>query len=218
MNEIVETTGFSWGRNTDTTPGTRFSAGKPKLLSAPGVGALAVRKFTTNNATGSVHRLAVNGATFALRLTTEQDPEDIAYAAHRALGALHRIEGGPDTTFPWLGMLEVGRVSEYGREKYALFDWLEGQSLSTLIDCGLRHALKAACDPMSRDKESGCLHLGHFAWNMLVALYFWDTDRWKEIDDVSGWHGVVTAEKAGVAEAIAATMADARETRLAGDT
>ena len=109
----------------------------------------------------------------------------------------------PLVATPILGMFEVGRVSDHAaRTKYALFDWWEGQSFSTLLNCAGRHLLRALVyGPMSRDKDSGCLHLGHAAWNILAALSFIEDGRAEELDDVTPWIGVTTAMKQEMEEA-----------------
>jgi len=99
---------------------------------------------------------------------------------------------------PWMGLMEVCRVSTYGGKKYAPLDWERGQSFSTLLNSGMRHMLQAMSNPLSRDEESGLLHLGHAAWNLLTLLHFVETGR-TDLDDITKWQGVSTAEKARLA-------------------
>lgn len=101
---------------------------------------------------------------------------------------------------PILGMYEVARVGEYGAAKYALLDWHLGQSFSTLLNCAARHLFKALMNPLARDPESGCLHLGHAAWNVLALLHFIEEGRAHELDDVSPWIGVPASERAAKQE------------------
>lgn len=96
---------------------------------------------------------------------------------------------------PVLGLYEVARVSEYGAQKYALFDWHLGQSFSTCLNACARHLFRALLDPLARDPESGLLHLGHAAWNLIALLHFIEEGRAGELDDVTPWRGVSTAEK-----------------------
>jgi hypothetical protein len=111
-----------------------------------------------------------------------------------AAGGTRYSEGKPKmVATPVFGMYEVGRVAEYGTNKYALFDWVEGQSFSTLLNCAARHLFRALMNPMARDQESGCLHLGHVAWNVMALLHFIEEGRAEELDDVSPQIGI-TAE------------------------
>jgi hypothetical protein len=96
---------------------------------------------------------------------------------------------------PWAGMLEVCRVSEYGATKYAPLDWQRGQSFTTMLNSGMRHLIAGIADPQKRDPESGRLHLAHAAWNLLAVLAFIEEGRAEDLDDISTWHGVTTADK-----------------------
>ena len=92
---------------------------------------------------------------------------------------------------PWAGMELVARVTEYGAKKYAPFDWKEGQSASTLLDCTFRHITAAMTKGMySRDDESGHFHLAHAAWNVLCLLHFMQTEPNGQFDDVTPMVGV----------------------------
>lgn len=101
----------------------------------------------------------------------------------------------PQIYAPWGGMEEVCRVSAMGAEKYAPYDYLNGQSFSTLLNSAMRHLRKAVRSPLERDPESGCLHLGHAAWNLLCLLDFIEQGRAWELDDVTPWHGITAAQR-----------------------
>ncbi len=70
---------------------------------------------------------------------------------------------------PMLGMLDVAKVSAYGRSKYAKQNWRGEAPVSQYINCAMRHMLKYMYGE-DKDAESGCTHLGHAAWNMLAAI------------------------------------------------
>ena len=97
---------------------------------------------------------------------------------------------------PALGLLEVAKVTEYGNKKYAPSDWWVGQTFSTLIGSASRHLLAMLVyGPLSKDKESGLLHAAHCCWNLLCLLNFVYEEREAELDDLSEWVGVTTAQK-----------------------
>lgn len=66
-------------------------------------------------------------------------------------------------------LLELGKVAEMGARKYADNNWRKGMNWSRLLDASYRHILLYQQNE-SEDKESGCSHLIHAAWN-LMALY-----------------------------------------------
>lgn len=108
-----------------------------------------------------------------------------------------RYSGGkPAMTWsPWLGMLAVSGVAEYGATKYAPLDWLSGQSYSTLLNSAMRHLVRSMADPLAPDPESQHLHVAHATWNLLALLHFHEAGRSGELNDVSKWHGVTTAHR-----------------------
>jgi hypothetical protein len=112
-------------------------------------------------------------------------------------GGTRFSQGKPVATWaPWSGMKEVLRVSEKGATKYAPFDWKNGQSFSTLVNSGTRHLLELLeHGPTSRDPETGCMHAGHLAWNILALLAFIEMGRTEELDDISPWLGITTFDK-----------------------
>lgn len=120
----------------------------------------------------------------------QSDYGGVAQGNTEKAGGTRYSSGKPTMTWsPWLGMMEVCRVSTMGAKKYAPLDWLAGQSFSTLMSSAMRHMLKAATSPLARDEDSGLLHLGHAAWNILAALHFIEQGRDHLFDDVTCWHG-----------------------------
>lgn len=69
---------------------------------------------------------------------------------------------------------EPARVLEYGRRKYAAWNWSKGQAWSIPLACAVRHIL-AILDGEVKDPESGEPHRGHVAANILFLLTFADT-------------------------------------------
>lgn len=113
----------------------------------------------------------------------------------KAGGSRFSTGKAPLVSAPVKGLLEVGRISDMGGKKYAPFDWKEGQSFSTLLNSAMRHMLEAISAPLARDKDSGRLHVGHAAWNLLCLLHFVEEGMDPVLDDVSCWHGVTAAMK-----------------------
>lgn len=70
---------------------------------------------------------------------------------------------------PMLGMVEVAKVSAFGKNKYARNNWRKGAPTSQYINAALRHLFKHLYGERI-DKESKCSHLGHVAWNILALL------------------------------------------------
>jgi hypothetical protein len=70
-------------------------------------------------------------------------------------------------------MGEAARVLDYGRGKYAEWNWAKGMAWSVCIGCAARHLLlRMWDDPRSVDEESGCLHAGHVACNLLFLMQY----------------------------------------------
>lgn len=121
--------------------------------------------------------------------------------------------------YPALGLWEVARVSCYGVEKYAEYDWDQGQAFSTLLSCAMRHVCKMlAFGPLSRDgyhgdepegtQYSGLMHAAHAAWNIMCLLDFVEQTRLAELDDVTPRHGVTAADRRTIKEHAAAEGLD----------
>lgn len=132
----------------------------------------------------------------AIRRRTEDAPQTEANT--ESAGGSRFSAGKPQMWMaPWGGMMEVCRVAEFGAKKYAPMDYRSGQSFSTLLNSGMRHLLAAIRDPQSRDPESGLLHLGHLAWNVLCLLDHLASGR-DDLDDITPWQGVTARTHRGV--------------------
>lgn len=71
-------------------------------------------------------------------------------------------------------------VFEYGKRKYAAWNWSKGQAWSIPIACIGRHARKIAKGELL-DVESERSHEGHILCNIVMLIYFFD--HYKEGDD-----------------------------------
>ena len=121
--------------------------------------------------------------------------EGMALGNNEKAGGTRYNRGKPNMCWaPWLGMVEVCRVSVFGAEKYAPLDWAEGQSYTTLLGSTMRHVMAIMADPLAVDPDSGRLHAGHAAWNLLCLLHFHEEGRSEDMDDVTGWRGVTAAQ------------------------
>lgn len=195
-----------WGADVERTGGTRYSEGKTVQCWTPwwGYGELwehaRYREIHIQDATDALLKAegALRGAI--------GDPAGFRWLLVRSLYfltlLLHAHEEGYDLPqgevdyIPAMGTEGVCRVSVYGAEKYAEFDWHLGQSFSTLMSAAMRHVKKAlARGVYSRDPESGLLHLSHAAWNLACTLHFMTEGRTEELDDIGPWRGVSAAEK-----------------------
>lgn len=129
-------------------------------------------------------------AVVAESLTPNTDAQRHVKSALMALGTF-QAGGGPGelrialvSTAMAAGMTlqqlfdEAADVLEYGKGKYAPFNWAKGMSWSVCIGCAARHLLqKMWVDPQSVDDESGSLHAGHVACNLIFLLQYAKTYR-----------------------------------------
>lgn len=69
---------------------------------------------------------------------------------------------------------DCARVFEYGKKKYAAWNWAKGMAWSIPLACAARHAL-AILEGEVVDHESGLPHVGHFMANLVMLRHFVDT-------------------------------------------
>lgn len=67
---------------------------------------------------------------------------------------------------------ECARVFDYGRQKYAEWNWAKGMPWSVPTGCAARHALKVLAKGEMDDPESGLTHRGHFMCNLVMLLTY----------------------------------------------
>lgn len=108
---------------------------------------------------------------------TDNKPKDSAGPTPNPFGkktdhALRYNEGKSRVDqIPAEALLEVGRVSTYGVEKYGLYNWQKGQPWGNCIGAALRHIYHFMRGE-DIDPESGIHHLAHAAWNLLALIWY----------------------------------------------
>lgn len=84
---------------------------------------------------------------------------------------------------------ECAAVFDYGRKKYAEWNWAKGMSWNIAIACAARHLLFGIMAGEALDPESKLPHRGHFLCNIVMLLTFIRT--YPEGDDrPSKWLGL----------------------------
>lgn len=78
----------------------------------------------------------------------------------------------------WVG---CAKVFEFGKAKYAPWNWAKGFQWSVPIACIGRHARYILQDQEWVDQDSGLGHVGHIMCNIIMLLYFYE--NYKEGDD-----------------------------------
>lgn len=69
---------------------------------------------------------------------------------------------------------DCARVFDYGRKKYAAWNWAKGMPWSVPLACAGRHLVEILRGN-PRDSESGELHFGHVMCNVVMLRLFADT-------------------------------------------
>lgn len=72
---------------------------------------------------------------------------------------------------PLSALQDCARVFDYGRQKYAAWNWAKGMDWSVPYGCLLRH-MAAWFDGEENDPESGLPHLGHAMCNLVMLATF----------------------------------------------
>lgn len=133
--------------------GARFNAGKPPLELIP------------------------------LRLIAEAWGPGLAPDMRVALMSLARFQEGAGADalhdairFSGSDWYACAMVFDYGRRKYAEFNWAKGMAWSVPIACAARHWM-AMADGEELDAESGLPHRGHFMCNLVMLLTYLRTYR-----------------------------------------
>lgn len=96
-------------------------------------------------------------------------------AALHALGRFQEGEGF-DALLSAIGLVgpafdECAAVFDYGRRKYAEWNWAKGMQWSVPLACAARHLL-SMINNEATDPESGHPHRGHFLCNVVMLLTF----------------------------------------------
>lgn len=80
------------------------------------------------------------------------------------------------------GWAECARVFEYGKRKYAAWNWAKGMAWSVPLACAARHLLFGIMTGETNDPESGEAHRGHVFCNVVMLLTYAET--YPEGDDL----------------------------------
>lgn len=171
--------------------GARFNAGKlpVDLIPLRQIGTLyLMRGLGAGLTTQQV------GAARALQLIGDFQSRDAGVEAlYDALGAL----GEPADV-----VRECAQVFDYGRKKYAAWNWAKGMAWSVPIGCAGRHAVWGILAGEHLDPESGYPHRGHIACNIVMLIAYAAT--YLEGDDrpaagLIGWRDVREQDERRVA-------------------
>ena len=87
--------------------------------------------------------------------------------------------------------VDCARVFDYGRKKYAEWNWAKGMPWSVPLACAVRHCL-AILRGEENDPESGLPHRGHVACNLVMLAQY--ESSYPEGDD-RPWRLLAPAEK-----------------------
>jgi len=72
---------------------------------------------------------------------------------------------------PWLSVMEMVRVLEFGAQKYDAWNWSKGLKYMSCIASTMRHLLKFMAGE-DLDEESGLSHIAHAMCNCAFLLHF----------------------------------------------
>ena len=141
--------------------GARFNAGKPHTFLIPLTAIASWMTLRRGRVPGQpadpAMAMALLGA-FQLRLPGVADRP-------RLMCAMDEL--GPDWD-------NCGRVFDYGRTKYAEWNWAKGMPWSAVISCA-EHHLRAMFLGEAIDPESGLPHSGHAMCNLIMLWTYCET-------------------------------------------
>jgi hypothetical protein len=138
--------------------GARYNAGKPPMELLPLRCVVRYIAYRSDITLSAEQRVAVACLD---RLAVWQETGDTTVL----VGALDGL------TDP---LVDAARVFEYGRKKYASWNWAKGMAWSVPFACAVRHLL-AILDGEKTDPESGHPHEGHVACNLMMLITYADT-------------------------------------------
>jgi hypothetical protein len=132
--------------------GARFNGGKPDFSLVPLT--MVAGAFEDDSGSGGI------GALEALGCFQQTHSTDFLFNVLNYLG--HE------------GWEECARVFEYGKRKYAAWNWAKGMPWSVPLACAARHLL-AMIRGETTDPESGEPHRGHVFCNVVMLLQYTKT-------------------------------------------
>lgn len=92
-------------------------------------------------------------------------------SVERGSGARYNDGKVPYELIPGMALEDCARVFDYGRRKYAAWNWAKGMAWMVPFGCLLRH-LHAWARGEDNDPESGLPHLGHAMCNLVMLCTF----------------------------------------------
>lgn len=141
--------------STDKGSGARFNTGKAPMELIP----LKIIALSHINAVAhKVEERRAADALFVLGRWQETGDGLFLYATLRTLGMR---EGWP----------ECAHAFDYGRTKYAEWNWAKGMAWSIPMACAARHLI-AIIEGETNDPESGLPHRGHVFCNIVMLLTY----------------------------------------------
>lgn len=144
----------------------------------------------TSNARGSGARYNANKAPMDLiplwvvanSFADKASHDDNLEPVQKALYHLGRFQTTHDVAeldkaIEWLShrWFSCARVFDYGRRKYAEWNWAKGMAWSVPLACAARHALAILDLDETLDTESNEAHEGHFMCNLVMLRTFYDS-------------------------------------------
>lgn len=102
---------------------------------------------------------------------------DVQRRLHAALSEL-MFDGNPEPLKDWhyeamrANADTCAKVFEYGKQKYAAWNWAKGMNWSVPVACTLRHARSLWTYGEADDRESNLPHIGHILCNTTMILHF----------------------------------------------
>ncbi len=132
--------------------GARYNGGKPAMDLIPLHIVAASFAGLSDNDKACVYEALYNLGRF--QITSHQDYLDMAIRSLRKFW--------PD----------AAKVFDYGRRKYAEWNWAKGMDWNIPVACAARHALKVLAEDELLDEESGESHIGHMLCNLVMLKTF----------------------------------------------
>lgn len=142
-------------KSTERGTGARYNDGKPPMELLP------LRYLHRSYASHKLLRSEQWAALACLEYLAEWQEtgaDGALYCAIDAIGALWE---------------EASHVLEYGKRKYAAWNWAKGMPWSVTLGCAVRHLRKVLAGELL-DDESGRHHFGHVMCNLIFLLTFMD--------------------------------------------
>jgi len=101
----------------------------------------------------------------------EPTGEEIEATLAGEQGAKQLANKIPVELLPWLPIMAIAQVLQFGALKYDDWNWYKGLPITTCVASCFRHLMKFMLGE-DTDDESGLPHLAHAGCNILFALQF----------------------------------------------